>query len=382
MKILILRISFVILLLSGCRKDKVTPQLSANPDDFDKVFQSFWIQMNNNYVYWGNDHTNWDSVYQHYDPLFAKLDIHNNNDVNTAYGYFESMTEDLIDNHYLLTFSLPGISGKDIYPALNRKLASKTFHSAYNYLAADTGYLGKGYQSGFYITDDHKRLQVIAGLIKGTILYFNCNIFALQEAYTSAYDNTAKRTIQYFLDQMQSTSIKGIIVDVRNNPGGKLEDLNFLAGQFIDKPLNFGFTRYKSGLERLNYTPWIASTIMPQRTGKPIGKPLIVLTDNFTISLGEALAMAIHCLPNSKIIGEHTWGATGPVTDNVIYNDGPFNIPGVMTAYTSSAAFKYIDGEIYEGTGFPPDVSVSVNQVELNAGQDNILNKSVEIILK
>jgi len=144
--------------------------------------------------------------------------------------------------------------------------------------------------------------------------------------------------------------------------------------------LQFGYTRYKIGSGRLDYTPWIKAMITPQPGANVAKAPVVALIDNYSISLSEAVAMSVHCLPNGVLIGETTWGATGPITNNVIYNDGSFNVPGFLSVYTSSAAFKYVNGKIYEGIGFPPDIAISVNASLVNAGTDQILDKAISLV--
>jgi C-terminal processing protease CtpA/Prc len=174
-----------------------------------------------------------------------------------------------------------------------------------------------------------------------------------------------------------SNAYSGIILDLRNNYGGDLADLNFFLGRFINKPIKFGYTRYKSGPNRLDYTPWIPSTLSPQNPSTVFTHPIIALIDNYTVSLAEAVAMIVHTLPNGLVIGERTWGATGPLVSNEVYNDGQFSIPGFLKIYTSSAEFKYIDNKSYENRGFPPDIQVLTNQQSLKEKKDLQLERAI-----
>ncbi len=373
--ICIICISFI-----HCKKDVPAPIIYNYPSNFSEIFENFWNQMNSNYIYWDKDTTNWDQVYYIYKPLFAALDIKRSQDIYTSIDYFKQITGGLFDNHYIIQFTDSAVTGNYIYPALNRKLISSNFHSPYSYQSIDTNYLDPDFYSGFYITSDQHRLILLSGTIQKSILYFNCNEFALEEAFLSPGNNSAKNVLQYFFRQLNNPSIKGIIIDVRNNPGGNITDLNFFIGHFIDKPLHFGFSRYKSGIGRLDFTPWINATILPQLESKAFMRPLVVLADNYTVSLAEAVTMAIKVVPKGKFIGEATWGATGPITANAVYNDGQFIIPGFLSVYTSSSEFKYINGKSYEQAGFPPDIAVPFNISALNSGDDQILDKAISSI--
>jgi hypothetical protein len=375
-------IVFVCALFGACKKNISSTITDVTPTNFSQVFDEFWNDMDINYVYWDIDTTNWNAMYNRYKPLFAQLDLQDNNDVQKSVGYFRQMVDGLIDSHYSIGFISTSIAAMSVFPALDRKERLGNFHSPFLYLSVDSSYFDKGYTYGEYVTLDNERMSATCATIQNKVLYFNCNQFALQEAYLSTTNNGVKTTLQYFFDQLQSLpqNIKGMIIDVRNNHGGNLVDLDFLVGRFINKPLHFGYTHYKSGNGRLAFTPWIDATIQPQSAGKALNIPIIVLADEYSISLSEAVTMAIHTLPNGSFVGETTWGATGPIADNVLYDDGQFNVPNFLSVYTSSGAFKYIDGKIYEGKGFPPDVFVPYNLTALQTGDDLQLDKAISLV--
>ncbi len=384
-----IRVEYVVfgvtLFICGCRKANKPALFSATPTSFGQVFKSYWSQMNENYVYWDIDTTNWGRVYKRYMPLFNNLKLNSQADQKTSLRYFREITGGMIDSHYSITFNSSYLNGSNIYPALDRKVLRSTFHSPFIYTTKDTAYLNGGYSAGFYITKSNQRLLVLSGVIDSTILYFQSNSFALNEAFYSATQNTAKHTLQFFFDSLKrpKSKLKEIIIDLRNNSGGNLEDLSFLVGQFINKPLKFGYSRYKNGPGRLNFTSWIDAAVTPFSLSSAVSLskiPIVILTDNYTISLAEAIAMSLHCLPYSRIVGDTTWGATGPITEHYLYNDGPFVVPGFLSVVTSSAEFKYIDGKSYEGKGFPPDIRIHVDPSILNAGRDQILETAIHLI--
>jgi hypothetical protein len=109
--------------LSSCRKEisQVNNPVNYTGNNFNDVFESFWNGMNNNYVFWSIDTTNWDRVYTTYKPLFAKLNLLDSTDNQTALKYFQDMTSGLIDSHYTLTFT--SLGNAQISPSYNRKLA-------------------------------------------------------------------------------------------------------------------------------------------------------------------------------------------------------------------------------------------------------------------
>lgn len=90
--------------------------------------------------------------------------------------------------------------------------------------------------------------------------------------------------------------------------------------------------------------------------------------------------LSLRLLPNVKIIGETSWGATGPIGATNLFQAGTFKVPGYLTVYTSSAAFKYIDGRIYEGVGFPPDVSIPFSSEKITDNIDIQLEYAISVL--
>ena len=377
---------FLFIWITSCHKIVSSGNLytDSTVTSFSQVFELFWNGMNTNYIYWDLDTTNWGAIYSKYQPLFEQLDLNNKNDVQKSVAYFRQMTYGLVDNHFQITFNKPELSGIIIFPAAQHKQSSAGYHYPYNYFNVDARYFDAGYKSVYDSVTNRgtSALHVTFATINNSILYFNCNQFSLLNAYQSPVKNEVKPVLDSLFNRLRAntSTMKGVIIDVRNNSGGYLSDLNFLTGHFIDSPLPFGYSCYKSGAGRLDFTPWISAVITPQPGATAVKCPIVVLVDHFTVSMAEAIAMAFHTLPNGTIVGETTWGATGPLTANEVFNSGQFSVPGFLTVYTSSAKFKYIDGNIYENVGFPPDIPIAFNEQVLNAGRDLQLEKAIQQI--
>ncbi len=371
-------------LLSQCRKNSTTNS-TAHPTitSFSQLFDEFWTNVDRNYVYWDIDTTNWNRIYSTYKPLFAALNLNDNGDVLRSVNYFRQLTSSLLDAHFEIQFTNGGASGQIVFPASERKQQSAAFHFPYNYSNTDSHYFDPGYISVFdnSINPGPNALHVTVATIKQSVLYFSCNQFALQQSYSTSGGNAVQRALDTFFKKLNdpATPVSGVIIDVRNNLGGNVSDLNFLMGHFISQPLHFGYSAYKNGPGKLDFTPWINASVNPSATSGAITVPVVALADNYTASLAEIVAMTVHALPKGTVIGETTWGATGPLIDHDVYNDGQFEIPGYMVVYTSSAKFKYLDNKIYESIGFPADTAIPFNQPALNSGTDAVLEKAIQV---
>jgi len=366
---------------SSCHKEVTATNQTGNTPtgNFSQVFQDFWTQMNNNYVFWSIDTTNWDNMYSIYKPKFESLNLYDSADNIKAYGYFKEMVDGLSDSHYTL---FP--NGGTIQPAHDRKLKNVAFIENmfgtapyspsvdgrfYYTNALDSLYLGDKVV-GVDTTGSNKDMYAVAGMITNSnTLYFSFSKFALVSEYQGG-SASIKKVLDYFFKQLTNTSVTGLIIDVRGNGGGDIADLNFLVGSLIATPLQIGYSRSKNGTGRLDYTPWAPAVVTPRAGAMAFTKPIVVLADGESVSMAELTTMSLKRLSNTTVVGDTTWGANGPLTDNSVFNAGSFNFGNVYTnietgstayygnAYTSSTQFRYIDDKIYEGKGFPPDVDI------------------------
>jgi carboxyl-terminal processing protease len=375
---------------SSCHRDIPGPEATTGDTatTFSAVFEGFWNGMNINYVFWDLDTTNWDRVYRTYKPLFANLNLHDSSDVQASVQYFRQMTAGLVDGHYTISFPNANFIGdSSVDPTLTRKQAGSSYHAPipldYFYYNVPQLYLDGGYVSGVDSTTTPGQVEVaVTGTIGQRVLYFYCSFFELQSCYYAA-GSQVQPVIQYFFDQIKQlpAGIRGVVIDLRGNRGGDVEDLNFLLGRMITSPLTIGYTRGKNGNGRLDYSPWAPALVTPQPGAVKLPVPLVVLADNFSASLAEIATMGFQVM-GGRFLGETTWGANGPLAPEVYFNDGQFMIAGIVpvSVYTSSTMFKDIKGVNHEGKGVAPDVAVPDNLSQLSMGDDPQLDSACKLL--
>lgn len=372
----------------SCRED--FPETAAPEDypgeSFSGVFEAYWNGMNNNYIFWDIDITDWDKVYRDYKPLFAELDINDSTDVRKSYTYFKEMTKDLTDSHYTLSFTSEWLKDSvDIDPSYIRKLKNPGFPQFMSfehlYYTLPETYLSSGIRGIAYSERFETYISAVAGITDDEILYFNCILFDLYDLYYTEEDNDIKLVLQYFFDKLKTmNNLKGVILDVRSNAGGSAADLSFLLGHMTDKQYTAGYTRSKSGDGRLDYSAWAPAYVTPTEGAVNITVPVIALADSWSMSMAEHLTMAVKTLPDGHFIGERTWGAMGPLNNAINQNGGIFETSFFKSVYTSSLAHKYIDGKVYEGIGFSPDIEVKHDEEALQKGKDAQLERAFQLI--
>jgi carboxyl-terminal processing protease len=100
------------------------------------------------------------------------------------------------------------------------------------------------------------------------------------------------------------SGVRGLILDLRGNPGGYLDESLNLADLFVDEDAVLVRTRYREvGTDRTLENVSVAR--MPQRF---LGVPMIVLVDAYSASAAEIIAGALQDHDRALVIGERTFG--------------------------------------------------------------------------
>ncbi len=130
MKKLITLLLLIAVLFTSC-SGNFNPKLPYEYSDdgtWEGIFSGFWHGMNENYVFWDVDKTDWDNVYRTYLPLFKDLGKYENDDEKNekAARYFYDIVTGLSDGHLSVTLNLEddmfdgGIQKFIIHPGLVR----------------------------------------------------------------------------------------------------------------------------------------------------------------------------------------------------------------------------------------------------------------------
>ncbi|MFD2598848.1 S41 family peptidase [Sphingobacterium corticis] len=371
--------------LGACRKE--APDLERPEDylggNFEEVFESFWNGMNNNYVFWDQDTTDWDRVYRHYKPLFAEMNLNDTADIRKSYTYFKEMTQGLSDGHYTLQFNsaLLADSGA-IQPSAarnsKRENARQHIPLEYFYSGIPTLYLDSGYKKTGILDPGFRTITAVTGTIEQDIAYLSFNSFNLKSSYTN---EAFKSVLDDFFNRVKAdVPPRGVIIDLRGNGGGALADLDFLLGGFITEPLHFGYTKSKMDNNRLDYSQWIPAKINPTKDSKKVDIPFVVIVDQHSVSMSEITATAVQAFPKGGVVGERTWGGQGPLIANFVYNGGQYRTSFMNLVYTSSMQFVPLDKVSREGFGFTPNREVNVTFEELASRNDTQLAAAVEMV--
>lgn len=161
--------------------------------------------------------------------------------------------------------------------------------------------------------------------------------------------------------ELAKSQPKAIIIDLRNNPGGYLDDVAPIAGHFI-APNVVVKERYKDGR-----TDLLRSTEVPVLPNTP----LYILVNGGSASAAEILAGALQDYKRATLVGQKTFGK-GSVQDII-----PLKA-GAALRLTIAEWLTPNDRQISK-KGIDPDVVVEGNKT---ADSDPVLAKALEIINK
>lgn len=404
-----LRLAAVVMIIVGlysCKRDIPKQELVSNYEvnNYGEAFKALWSGINSNYLFWDVDRVNWDSMYRVYKPKFDSLDNqpYSDTSMNRCFQYMVDMTKDLQDGQYALLlwqggdFNFENQKYKSYISFIPKLFRTERTRAAlpdtlFDYIIQNN-YL-KNFDYGVYRNYNTGQVfQIITGrLKKGTknVIYTSLNNFAIKESYEAPYPSRPTRpVIKNLFDNVHKSNCDAIIIDLRNNRGGNLDDINFFVGQFTSKPVEFGYARYKSGSSRLDYTPPMAMTVTPQEGATDFKKQIIILTDIYSAALCETVIQAFKALPEAdvKIIGERTYGTSGFIHGTEINtNGGSFSISSFASARMSNAAFMDKNHQL-NLSGINPDIEVKYNNASINqmlqSGIDIQLEKAIQFINK
>ena len=165
----------------------------------------------------------------------------------------------------------------------------------------------------------------------------------------------------------------GLIIDVRNNGGGYLTNVETLVGRFIDERIFAGSIQHKTGKGHDEFSEPFEYYFEPAHGRVHYNKPSVVLANRGSFSATNNFVSIMKSLPNVTVVGDTTGGGCGlPFTSE---------LPNGWSIRFSAAPITGPDGKLTE-FGVEPDVKVDMTETDMAQGKDTILEKAFEILQK
>src|ERR687894_2183219 len=161
----------------------------------------------------------------------------------------------------------------------------------------------------------------------------------------SSFSDDSAQELQNAFEEAQASGARRFILDLRNNPGGRLDQAVEMAGYFLE-PESVVYIRKDASGER--------EEITVEGDPESTAAPLAVVVDGGSASSAEILAGALRDNDRAPVVGETTFG-TGTVLSEFVLRDGSSILLGVAEWLTP-------DGDSIRNSGVVPEVEVALSE--------------------
>ena len=264
-----------LLLLYGCTHPFDNYQNTPSDN-----FEALWQIIDEKYCLFEDKQVDWDSIYKVYQPQFDTMEIEAFEDQYRMFDLMEEMLNTLEDGHVNL-------------------------YSSFDVSVCPSWY--EGYPENFnseiltkYYLKDYRRA--------GGLNYCKIDGDSIGYVYYGSFSDGFSLTnwlavFNYFAD------CQGIVLDVRNNGGGSMDNAYQLAAPFFTQDTVVGYWQHKSGVGHKEF-----SDKEPMRMEGSKGiwrRPVIVLCNRRSYSAANFFVSIMRYANNSLILGGISGGGGG-----------------------------------------------------------------------
>lgn len=225
---------------------------------------------------------------------------------------------------------------------------------------------------GFIRNDEKMSVSVTRGVIRTEEVSYKLiedNIGYIQlSSFSSDSSDELRDAILDLKTKKTSETLNGIILDLRFDPGGLLNQAIKIVDMFVEE----GIIVYTKGRNDVVYSKNSANEYVIV----PVSIPIIILVNKYSASASEVVSGALQDLGRATILGEKSYGKGSVQTVIDLPNGGGMKIT-IAKYYTAS-------GKTIHGVGIIPDVVVEIPEdyVAKDGEYDPQLKKALELILE
>jgi carboxyl-terminal processing protease len=181
----------------------------------------------------------------------------------------------------------------------------------------------------------------------------------------SSFSDNSAQELQNAFEEAKAAGARRFILDLRNNPGGRLDQAVEMAGYFLE-PESVVYIRKDASGKR--------EEITVEGDPESTEAPLAVVVDGGTASSAEILAGALRDNDRATVVGETTFG-TGTVLSEFALRDGSSILLGVAEWLTPN-------GDFIRNTGITPGVRVPLSEDAKPLEPDDVRDLSLDEIFE
>ena len=182
----------------------------------------------------------------------------------------------------------------------------------------------------------------------------------------ASFDDVTVKQFNEALTELTKKKVDGIVVDLRNNPGGNLDVVVEMLDMFLPKDKMIVYTKNKAGDITSEYKA---------KDNKYVNLPMCVLINGNSASASEIFAANVKDHKLGKLVGETTFGK-GIVQTVSRLTDGS------AIKFTTAKYFTPNGVDIHK-KGVEPDVEIELNAEDYkNKNIDSQLNVAIQQLKK
>ena len=195
----------------------------------------------------------------------------------------------------------------------------------------------------FKIKRDLIKSDSVKGRAEGNIIYLRISSFTQQ-----TYINLIKE-FNRIENEIGKDKVKGLVLDLRNNPGGLLDTSVFISDAFLDKGKKIVSIKGKNGIIMNEYFAKSDQDLIPD-------KPMVVLINEGSASASEIVAGALQDNNRAIILGTQSFGKGSVQSVIPLSNGGGIKLT-IAKYYTPS-------GKSIQAEGIVPNIEVKTAKIE------------------
>jgi len=204
------------------------------------------------------------------------------------------------------------------------------------------------------VTRDRIEMETVSSrMLDGNIAYVKLSVF----------NAVATRQLTEALDTLLRQKPRGLVFDLRGNPGGYLTTAIEVASQFLPRnTLVITEIRRDEPVEEFRV----------RSAGSATKIPLVILIDGGSASASEIVAGAVQDHGRGTIVGMQSYGKGSVQATHEMVNGSSLRV--------TIARWFRPDGTNIDGNGITPDIIVEMTQEDVEAGRDPQLERAIQVL--
>ena len=352
MKNFVLLIPFILLLTNA-----VYANIAVKLSEPEKNFETLWKTFHERYAFFKLRGVDWQAQYETHRPKVTK-----NTTDEELFQVMCDMLKPLRDGH--VNLKAKGVKKKTFNaedtPRFLKEFDSRKLEKEYQTMVNKT-----------LVDNGFGKQQEATELL----------VYSRNKDYgyllITEFEGVKAKKVEVGLDKALSSmkGIKGLIVDIRLNPGGTDQCVYQIMNRFVDKKRVGHHRKTKQGPGEDDFGEVKTRHMLPATKAGPNGTftgPIALLTHTASFSAADVFAMLMADLPHATLIGEPTNGIFSNMLERKLPNGWKYTL--------SHQVYYSADMTCYEGRGIPVDIELKNMRSDLQKGVDPLVIKALEVL--